>query len=364
MEKKGRVTIKKTARKDGMTEYALAYTPPILVSRGKYLKLEHLNLVTYTHPCNEVERRFNETVEQMVEEIRCFRYIQSVKRDFSFLALNKEIDVISYFESHKSYKSKECDAAIKSFKLFCDDKCTFGDITVSFLTAYRKFLLKAKGEYGGPRYSVNTASGYLKQIKRLLKIAFADHLIDFDPSEEIEGIKWDHSCKRESLTEEEIELLKKTPFKDSEVKRAVELAVETGLRRGDVLNLKWENIKKSEGRYYLSFTIQKTGYKIRLPLSKEAVAALGTIKKKGSIFPTLSTPILNHKVPQLIEATGINKHITFHCFRHTFAMRLLDKGVDIPTIAFLLGHKFLGSSLSYLHCTKDHLEEVIAKLER
>ena len=53
-----------------------------------------------------------------------------------------------------------------------------------------------------------------------------------------------------------------------------------------------------------------------------------------------------------------------HCFRHTFAMRLLDKGVDIPTIAFLLGHKFLGSSLSYLHCTRDHLEEVIAKLER
>ena len=45
-------------------------------------------------------------------------------------------------------------------------------------------------------------------------------------------------------------------------------------------------------------------------------------------------------------------------------MQLLDKGVDIPTIAFFLGHKFLGSSLTYLHCTKEHLEEVISKLER
>ena len=45
-------------------------------------------------------------------------------------------------------------------------------------------------------------------------------------------------------------------------------------------------------------------------------------------------------------------------------MQLLDKSVDIPTIAFFLGHKFLGSSLTYLHCTKEHLEEVIAKLER
>ena len=347
-----------------MTEYDLIYTPPILVSKGNYLKKEHLNMASYTNPCNEIERRFNETVEQMVEEIRCFRYIQSVKRDFSFLSLNKDINVISYFESHKTYKGKECDAAIKSFKLFCDDECTFGDITVAFLTAYRKFLLKAKGEDGFRRYAQNTASTYLKHIKRLLKIAFADHLIDFDPSEEIEGIKWDHSCKRESLTEEEIEALKNAPFRDLEVKRAVELAVETGLRRGDVLNLKWENIKKSGGRCYLNFTIKKTGYKVSLPLSQEAVAVLGTIKKKGAIFPTLSTPILNHKVPQLIAAAGIGKHITFHCFRHTFALRLLDKGVDIPTIAFLLGHKFLGSSLSYLHCTKDHLEEVIAKLER
>ena len=44
--------------------------------------------------------------------------------------------------------------------------------------------------------------------------------------------------------------------------------------------------------------------------------------------------------------------------------QLLDKGVDIPTIAFFLGHKFLGSSLTYLHSTKEHLEGVIAKLER
>ena len=364
MEKNGRVTIKRVERPDGMTEYSLEYIPPIMISDGKYLKEERLNLATYTKPCNDVERHFNETVELMVEEIRCFRYIQSVKKDFSFLLLNKDIDVIGYFERHGAYKRKECYAAVKTFKEFCNNSCRFGDISVAFMTAYREYLLKSKKADGRRRYSSNTASSYLKNIKRLLRIAYADNLIDFDPTEEIEGIKWDHTCKRERLTSKEIEAIKLAPFKDGEVKKAVRFDIACGLRRADLLALRWENLEREKRRYYMCITIKKTGNKVRIPLSKEAVSILRPIRKKGTIFPTLSPYILNHKVPLLIEAAGIDKHITFHCFRHTFAMQLLDKGVDIPTIAFFLGHKFLGSSLTYLHCTKEHLEEAIAKLER
>ena len=364
MEENGRVTVKKVERPDGMTEYSLEYIPPIMISDGKYLKEERLNLATYTKPCNDVERHFNETVELMVEEIRCFRYIQSVKKDFSFLLLNKDIDVIGYFERHGAYKRKECYAAVKTFKEFCNNSCRFGDVSVAFMTAYREYLLKSKKADGRRRYSRNTASSYLKNIKRLLRIAYADNLIDFDPTEEIEGIKWDHTCKRERLTSKEIETIKHTLFKDEEVKKAVRFDIACGLRRADLLALRWENLEREKRRYYMCITIKKTGNKVRIPLSKEAVSILRPIRKKGTIFPTLSPYILNHKVPLLIEAAGIDKHITFHCFRHTFAMQLLDKGVDIPTIAFFLGHKFLGSSLTYLHCTKEHLEEVIAKLER
>ena len=171
-------------------------------------------------------------------------------------------------------------------------------------------------------------------------------------------------CKRERLNSKEIEAIKHAPFKDEEVKKAVRFDIASGLRRADLLNLRWENLEREKRRYYMCITIKKTGNSVRIPLSKEAVSILRPIRKKGAIFPTLSPYILNHKVPQLIEAAGIDKHITFHCFRHTFAMQLLDKGVDIPTIAFFLGHKFLGSSLTYLHCTKEHLEGVIAKLER
>ena len=93
MEENGRVTVKKVERPDGMTEYLLEYIPPIMISEGNYLKEEHLNLAVYTKPCNDIERHFNETVEVIVEEIRCFRYIQSVKKDFSFLSLKTDLSL-------------------------------------------------------------------------------------------------------------------------------------------------------------------------------------------------------------------------------------------------------------------------------
>ena len=164
MEENGRVIVKRVERPDGMTEYSLEYMPPIMISDGKYLKEEHLNLTTYTKLCNDVERRFNQTVELMVEEIRCFRYIQSVKKDFSFLSLNKDVDVIVFFESHGANKRKECYAAVKTFKEFCNNSCRFGDVSVAFMTAYREYLLKSTKADGRRRYSTNTASGYLKNI--------------------------------------------------------------------------------------------------------------------------------------------------------------------------------------------------------
>ena len=232
------------------------------------------------------------------------------------------------------------------------------------MMAYRHYLLNSIKIGRKLRYSNNTASSYLKNIKRMFRIAYSDRLIDFDPALEIPGITWDHTIKKERLTDAEIEAIKNVIFRDLELKMAILFAIFTGLRRGDIMNIRWENLEYDDGRYYICIVIQKTGHKVRLPLSKDAEEILGTFKKRGLIFPTLSVSILNQKVPQLIKAAGIEKHITFHCFRHTFAMRLLDKGVDIPTIAFLLGHKFLGSSLTYLHCTKENLEEVIAKLER
>lgn len=362
-EENGRVIVKRVERPDGMTEYSLEYMPPIMISDGKYLKEEHLNLTTYTKPCSDVERRFNQTVELMVEEIRCFRYIQSVKKDFSFLSLNKDVDVIGYFESHGAYKRKECYAAVKTFKEFCNNSCRFGDVSVAFMMAYREYLLKSTKADGRRRYSTNTASGYLKNIMRLLRIAYADHMIDFDPTDEIEGIKWDHTCKRERLTSKEIEAIKYAPFKDEEVKKAVRFDIACGLRQADLLALRWENLEREKRRYYMCITIKKTGNNVRIPLSKEAVSILRPIRRKGAIFPTLSPYILNRKVPLLIETAGIDKHITFHCFRHTFATLQVNEGTDIYTVSHLLTHANVGTTQIYADIVDKSKRDTVERIK-
>ena len=205
----------------------------------------------------------------------------------------------------------------------CKEKDIYGRIGDVFgFDILSDFKTKGMIEGGDRCYSIEDKRRMLSLYTELGKkygVRFfnADNLIDFDPTEEIEGIKWDHTCKRERLTSKEIEAIKHTPFKDEEVKKAVRFDIACGLRRADLLALRWENLEREKRRYYMCITIKKTGNKVRIPLSKEAVSILRPIRKKGAVFPTLSPYILNHKVPLLIEAAGIDKHITFHCSEST-----------------------------------------------
>lgn len=64
----------------------LQFNPPIRDVRGKETKYEFLNLNLYVNPANAAQKKYNQTVEEVAENIKCERYIQLVRRDFSFLA--------------------------------------------------------------------------------------------------------------------------------------------------------------------------------------------------------------------------------------------------------------------------------------
>ena len=72
--------------------------------------------------------------------------------------------------------------------------------------------------------------------------------------------------------------------------------------------------------------------------------------------------MINYPLKHWLAEAGIEKHVTFHCFRHTFAMRLLENGVDIYTIATLLGHKSVTSTQIYARLSPTQIREAVMKL--
>ena len=77
----------------------------------------------------------------------------------------------------------------------------------------------------------------------------------------------------------------------------------------------------------------------------------------------ITESILTTHIPRWVSKARIRKHITFHCFRHTFAMQLQDKGVDLYTIAALLGHRQVSSTQNYAKMSSKKMIEAIVKME-
>lgn len=112
----------------------------------------------------------------------------------------------------------------------------------------------------------------------------------------------------------------------------------------------------------MKIIISKTQTPVTLPLSSIAIEFLGKPKQSGSVFENLSISIIHKWLPVLMRKAKITKHITFHCFRHTFAMQLLETGADIYTIATLLGHKSVTSTQVYARMSPEEAREAILKL--
>ena len=216
------------------------------------------------------------------------------------------------------------------------------------------------------KISHNTASSYFNVFMSVVKLAGDDNIISKNIVKQVDPIPWNHDTQKEYLTEAELRQLESITFeKNNEVRRAALVSCYTGLRRSDILQLHWKNIVRNrESGNGMHIIIKKTKVEVRLPLSNKAMRILGDSKQKGRVFPSLTVSALNEQIPELIRQAGIRKHITFHCFRYTFAQMLLNRGVDIYTIAHLLGHKQVSSAQCYVRPSDKLCQQAIRLLDK
>jgi integrase len=150
------------------------------------------------------------------------------------------------------------------------------------------------------------------------------------------------------------------------LRRIVEIVLDTGLRRGELLSLEWEHIDFKNRM--LRIVRSKNGDRRDIPMTQRVFANLKTIprrvdtpfifaNKDGSHFKSLKTT----------WGSAIRKakiaDFTFHDLRHTFASYLVMKGVDIRTVQTLMGHRSIVMTMRYSHLSATHLQKAIASLE-
>lgn len=260
-----------------------------------------------------------------------------------------QCNFIEYFESLiKSRHGNSSDSIIVNWKrvhellkLFANsDTILFSQIDVSMLESLKQYLLTApQGGKKSGTLSQNSASTYFSIIKAALKQAFVDGYLMIDIAAKVKSISGKES-RREHLSVEELNRLIETPCERQVLKRAAIFSALTGIRHCDIQKMTWGEIRERNGKHFVDFTQEKTDGVEYMPISDQALQVCGARRENNQlVFEDLPDPSwISRPLKKWIKEAGISRHITFHCFRHTFATLQLTNGTDIYTVSKMLGH--------------------------
>lgn len=241
-------------------------------------------------------------------------------------------------------------------KEYCGtEQLRFSDISMKLCNGFRNHLigLPCAGNKKGT-ISQNTSSSYFAVFKAILKKAFVEGFLNVDISAKLEAIPGIEG-HREHLTIEEVNMLANTDCDNPIIKRAALFSILTGLRHVDIKQLKWKNVMADSEHYSVRLRQQKTKGIVDMPISEQAFLLCG---ERGSeddlVFDGLPDPSwINRPVRIWVKKAGITKHITFHCFRHTYATLQLSAGTDFYTVSKMLGHRNVRTTQIYAHMTDE-----------
>ena len=317
------------------------------------IRRRSLGMYIYADPANKQQKLYNDKILAKAEAIRCKVYIDVLDEKYDFFNRDRlKEDFLGYFRNMVNRNYVKCDAAYKHFEKFSKGKCTFEMLDVLYCNKYMEYLLDTKVSSRGGHVikksiSRNTASAYWNVFKQVLTKAYRERRLTDDLASLLENISCTTPVKQ-SLTLEEVRRMYATECSIPVVRKAALFSCLTGLRISDILRLKWENIRSyADGGYYLDFICVKTKCQTQVPIGDDAYALIHPKTNRTYIFQGFKRAMTYGVMQSWLKECGIEKHITFHCFRHTYASLQLELGTDIYTVQHLLNHKNVSTTQIY-----------------
>lgn len=314
-------------------------------------------------PKTQKNKQSNKQILELAEQIRLKRELEIVSTSHGIVSkVKRQIDLYTYFE--QTIQIKEQSDGLKNpnhyrnvlrhIKNFTENKViTLAQIDQKFLEGFKAYLAK--------KVAHNTANVTMQKFKTVLRRAHKEGIIQKNPAEDLQ--KFNESEKiREYLTAAELVKLSNTPLDQQQVKLAFLFSCYTGLRLSDIKNLKWENVqggrltirqKKTQNANYMS--MNQTARNILGKLRDSNIIPLPSQK----VFTLPSNTTIGSHIRNWVKCAEINKKITFHCARHTFATLAITQGVDIYIVKELLGHNNIGTTQIYAKIVSEKKQQAV-----
>ena len=358
------VTLRSRARRNGTHSLFLEFYPGYRDPKTmELIRRRSLGIYIYSEPKSPREKEYNALMIEKAEAIRCNIYSEIINEKYDFFSNKKTKEsFLDYFEEVSKTKHNKWLSSFKHFSAFCHGECSFEELDVEFCRKFMDYLLKAKSLSTGKQLNRNSAADYWIIFRNILNLAYRERRIKEKLVDYLDYIKWIPTVK-ESLTLEELRSLYNTPCSIEVMKKAVIFSCLTGLRRSDIINLTWESVRKyADGGRYLDFICQKTKVQTIVPISNEAYELILPETAKP-VFAGFTKEMSNNEMRKWLKDSGIKKHITFHCFRHTYASLQMELGTDIYTVQHLLAHKNVTTTQIYVAHASPKTREAANKIK-
>jgi integrase len=213
------------------------------------------------------------------------------------------------------------------------------------------------------QFSLATVNRELTCLRHMFNKAIEWGKAEKNPVSKVRFFKESNGRLRYLLPEEIIRLIECCP---SQLKPIVITAVCTGLRKGEIVNIKWSDVDFRNRVIYIQNT--KNGEKREVSMNDYLTETLKSIKRNDKSLYIFcdkdGKPYYDFRksFATALEKAGV-KDFRFHDLRHTFASNLVMEGVDLATVRELLGHKSIEMTLRYSHLSPDHKAKAVKVMD-
>lgn len=289
-----------------------------------------LSKIKEEYEASIVKEKKGETVLNFMDE-----YLEESK---------SEVGIKHKHANYTRYERVRKDFASFLWEKYHKKDICFSGITLSVIENFDKWL-RAKKLHN------NTVAKRLRILKTMMTTAFQRGKAERHP---FDGFKFHFvATDRGYLTEEELKKIIDKDFDIPRLKLVRDLFVFscfTGLAYIDMANLTKDNLVELDGKKWILTKRQKTNINSNILLLDIPLALIQRYKgqsKDGHLLPSYSNQKINAYLKEIADVCGIQKNLTFHLARHTFATMFLSKGVPMESVSKMLGHANIRTTQIY-----------------